>query len=122
MIAESINDALIEAVKALGGSKTVGMAIWPAKGVEAAQRHLLACLNAERPEKLSPDEAHHVERLARSKGCHVIAEFRNHDLSYAEPVPLEPKDEADELRRKFIESTRSLAKLAQRIEHLEMRS
>lgn len=121
MIAESLNDALIEAVKALGGSKKAGEALWPAKGVEAAQRHLLACLNPERQEKLSPDEAHYIERLARAIGCHVVAEFRNHSLSYAAPVPLEPKDEADELRRQYIEAARSMASMATRIEQLEKR-
>lgn len=37
----------------------------------------------------------------------------------AEPQPVEPKDEADELRRQFIESTRALTKMAERIEQLE---
>ena len=40
-------------------------------------------------------------------------------LSYAEPVPIEPKDEAAELRRQFIESSRGLARLAERIERLQ---
>jgi hypothetical protein len=55
MLAESFNDALIECVKAAGGSKAVGVALWPAMGVEAAQRRLLACLNPERNEKLGPE-------------------------------------------------------------------
>lgn len=119
MLPESLNDAYIEAVKILGGSKAVGIALWPAKGVEAAQRHLLACLNPDRNEKLGPDECLHIERMARERGSHVVAQYRAAVLSYAEPVPLEPKDEADELRRQFIESTRVLAKMAQRIELLE---
>ena len=57
--------------------------------------------------------------MARERGCHAGMQYLAAALSYAEPVPVEPKDEADELRRQFIESTRTLAKMAQRIEQLE---
>lgn len=116
---DGIYETLIECVKAIGGSKVAGIALWPAKGVEASQRHLLACLNPERNEKLGHDEVLHVLRLARERGCHAGMQYLAAALSYAEPVPVEPKDEADELRRQFIESTRTLAKMAQRIEQLE---
>ena len=119
MLPESFNDALVECVKACGGSKVVGVALWPAKGVEAAQRQLLACLNPDRAEKLGPDEVLMVFRMARQRGCHVGMQFLAAELSYSEPSPIEPKDEADELRRQFIESTRTLSKLAERIERLD---
>ena len=115
---DGIYETLIECVKAIGGSKVAGIALWPAKGVEASQRHLLACLNPERNEKLGPDEVLHVLRLARERGCHAVMQFYADQLSYS-AAPVEPKDEADELRRQFIESTRTLAKMAQRIEQLE---
>lgn len=41
---ESVNDALIGAVKALGGSKQVGPLLWPEKAPDAAER--LALLDA----------------------------------------------------------------------------
>lgn len=116
---ESINDALIECVKACGGSKAVGVALWPAKGVEAAQRQLLACLNPERNEKLGPDEVLLLLRLARDKGCHAGMQFLATTLSYAEPVPVEPKDEADELRRQVLAMGQSLQKALSRIEQLD---
>lgn len=116
---ESINDALIECVKACGGSKAVGVALWPAKGVEAAQRQLLACLNPERNEKLGPEEMIHVMRLARAKGCHAGMQHLSAELSYAEPVPVEPKDEADELRRQVLAMGQSLQKALSRIEQLD---
>lgn len=115
---ETINDALVECVKACGGSKVVGILLWPSKGVEVAQRHLLSCLNPDRNEKLGPDEVLHILRLARQRGCHVGMQFLATELSYAEPQPVEPRDEADQLRREFIESTRVLAKMAERIEKL----
>lgn len=116
---ESITDALVECVKACGGSKVVGLAMWPTKGVEGAQRHLLACLNAERAEKLGPDELLHLLRMAREKGCHVGMSFMAHQAGYSEPQPVEPQDERAQLQREFIESTRALARMAQRIEALD---
>lgn len=89
----SINSMLIECVKAAGGSKTVGGILWPEKTITEAQRLLLACLNDERPEKLSPDQAFLIEKLARNAGCHVAIEFRCKALSYSQPTPIEPEDE-----------------------------
>lgn len=119
MLPESLNDAYVEAVKALGGSKVVGVALWPAKGVEPAQRHLLAALNPDRHEKLSPEEAMLIERMARERGCHVVMQYRAHALSYAEPVPIKPVDEADELRRQVIEMGHQLQGALARIEQLD---
>lgn len=120
MLPESLNDALIEAVKACGGSKAVGLALWPAKGLEAAQRQLLACLNPDRQEKLGPDEVLHVLRLARDRGCHTGMQYIAHALSYSEPTPIEPKDEAAELQRQFIERSGELLKMAEKIQRLQV--
>jgi len=46
---KTFNDALIECVKAAGGSKVVGAALFPEKPLDTAQRLLLACLNEDRP-------------------------------------------------------------------------
>lgn len=124
---ESLNDALIECVKACGGSKAVGLALWPAKGVEAAQRQLLACLNPERAEKLGPDEVLHVLRMARERGCHAGMQYLAEALGYAEPVPIEPKDELADLLRQYLaareESGRKDARLDRLLaQHLGMRA
>jgi hypothetical protein len=116
---ETLNDALIECVKAAGGSKHVGNKVWPEKPIDAAQRHLLNCLNEGKAERLTPEQVLLIAKLARSKGCHAYAEFVAADMGYAAPVPVEPKDEAAELKRQFIESTRALAAMAARIEQLE---
>lgn len=117
---EHLHEALIEAVKAAGGSKAVAIALWgSAAGVDVVQRKLLACLNPERAEKLSLDEVLAVMRLGRQHGCHAPMQFLSRALSYAEPQPIQPRDEADELRRQFIESTRALAAMAARIEGLD---
>lgn len=115
---ESLNDALIECVKVCGGSKVVGAALWPARGVEVAQRYLLSCLNADRAEKLAPEEVLHIMRLARERGSHVGMQYVAASMGYSMPTPVEPKDEAGELQRQFIEATRHLTKMAERIEKL----
>lgn len=116
---ETLNDALIECVKAAGGSKHVGNKVWPEKTIDAAQRHLLNCLNEGKAERLTPEQTLLIAKLARDHGCHAYMHYASHALSYSEPAPVEPKDEADQLRREFIETTRLLAKMAERIETLE---
>ena len=119
---DTLHEALIECVKAAGGSKVVAAALWPAKAarnLDDARRYLTACLDHERAEKLSLDELLHVLRAARERGCHTGMEFLAQALSYAEPVPIEPKDEADELRRQVLSMGRDLqAKLA-RLEQID---
>lgn len=115
---DAINDAVIACVKACGGSKTVGVTLWPAKGIEAAQRHLLSCLNPDRAEKLGPDEVLHIARLAREKGCHAYMEHLAHSLGYAPPVPTEPRDELTELLRQSNELNREIQRRQERIERL----
>ena len=115
---ESFNDALVQCVIALGGSKQVGPLIWPEKTPEAAQRQLLDCLNEERPSKLSPDQVLMLLRLARAKGCHVGMEYLAEALGYAAPVPVSKEDAADQLKREFIEATNKLAAMAQQIQRI----
>lgn len=101
-LAESLNDALVDCVKACGGSKPVAHALWPSKPLDAAQRHLLACLNESKPERLCPDDMLLLLRMARDRGCHVGMQYIAHALSYAEPVPIEPRDELADLIRQYI--------------------
>ena len=100
---DGIYETLIECVKAIGGSKVAGIALWPAKGVEASQRHLLACLNPERNEKLGPDEVLHVLRLARERGCHAGMQYLAAALSYAEPAHRDRAATGGPLQRSALE-------------------
>jgi hypothetical protein len=119
MVFESLNDALAHCVAECGGSKAVGHALWPAKDVDAAARLLLACLNPDRNEKLALDEVVHIMRMARERGCHAGMRYLAAELSYAEPVPIKPRDEADELRRQLLEMGRDLQHKLARLEELE---
>lgn len=113
---DSINEALVECVKALGGSKKVGPDIFPDLAPDAAQRKLLDCLNDDRPQQLNPAQAVLIIRKAREIGCHVGMHYLADSLGYAEPVPIEPEDERAKLQREYIEAARSMRELAERIE------
>lgn len=112
----TFNSALIDAVKALGGSKVVGHKLWPEKAVDAAQRHLLACLNEDKPERLSPDHLMLLLRLARDKGYHGAFAQMCALLGYAEPQPINPKDELTELLREYLEAKKVEGEKSARIE------
>ena len=114
---KTFNDALIECVKAAGGSKVVGAALFPEKPLDTAQRLLLACLNEDRPEKLSPDQALFIMRMAKNKGFHGV-NLPCDELGYSHPSPVEPKDEMAELQRQFIEASKHISAMAERIEKL----
>lgn len=116
---ETLYEALIACVKAAGGSKQVGPLLWPEKAPDAAQRQLLDCLNDDRPQNLTPAQVLLVLRMARDRGCHVGIQYLAAALSYAEPQPIEPKDEADQLRREVVEGMRVLQATMQRLEQLD---
>lgn len=119
---DSLNEALVECVKACGGSKQVAPILWPEKSPEAAQRLLLDCLNDDRPAHLSPDHMVLVLRLAHARGYHAGFSFLAASLGYAKPVPIEPRDEAADLQRQFVAATQSLAAMVQRMEQLHPQS
>jgi hypothetical protein len=123
MLDGSLTLALVDAVKALGGSKVVGCKIWPEKAPDAAQRLLLDCLNDDRPAHLTPDHVRLILRLARQRGHHDAVAWLLADLGYAPPVPVEPADVLGELQRElqreFIAATRQMANMAARIERMQ---
>ncbi len=121
-VPESWHEALIEAVKAAGGSKVVAAALWPSaasRDLDAARRKLTNSLDPERAEKLSLDEALHVMRMARDAGCHAPMAFLSAVLHYAPPLPIRPRDEADQLRRELLAMGRTLQSGLDRLQRLE---
>ncbi|MES1979744.1 MAG: hypothetical protein V4451_17020 [Pseudomonadota bacterium] len=113
---ETLNQTLIDCVRAAGGSAIVGPKLWPEKLNETAQRNLLDCLNEERPAKLSPDQVLLVLRLAREKGYHGGVNYILQALGYAPTTPVEPKDEVADLMRTFQSSVALQADLVVRME------
>lgn len=115
---ESLADALRDCIAACGGLKTVGKLLWPEKDADIAGRLLADCLNESKREKLSPEQVLLILRLARGKGCHAGMTFISRDLGYADPQPIEPEDEKAKLQREFIEASKHMARLAERIERV----
>jgi hypothetical protein len=117
LIHESLNDALTDAVRAMGGSKKVASALWPSKPLDQAKNWLNDCLNPHRPEKLSLSEIMFLLRGAREIGYHGAMNYIAQECGYR-IEPVEAQDEKERLIREFNESTRALAKIAERIERL----
>lgn len=116
---ESMNEALVECIKAAGGSAAVGAKLWPERAPGSAQRLLLDCMNEERPSKLDPEQVLFILRLARERGCHAGMNYLAHELSYAGPIPIEPRDERDDLRRQVLEMGKALQAALERIEKID---
>lgn len=115
---ESLNEALREVILALGGTKKVAAQMRPEKTVDEAARWLNDCLNADRREKLDPDQVLWLLRESRKVGCHSAMHYLCEESGYSPAHPVEPQDELAELQRNFIESTKHLSKMAERIERL----
>lgn len=113
---ESMNDALIECIKACGGSKVVGAALFPELPPEQAQRSLLDAVNPDRPRRLSPEHVVLIMRMARKVGCHAGMQFLCAELGYADPQPVEPRDEMADLMRDFNAAVALQGQIAERME------
>ena len=120
LIHESLNEAMADAVRAVGGSKKVGSLLWPALPIEQAKNRLNDCLNAARPEKLSLAEVMFVLRAAHDAGYHGAMQYIAQESGYSLPQPVEPQDEAAQLQREFIEAVRASQKIAARLERLNV--
>lgn len=115
------NKALEVVVRALGGSKVVAPLLWPDKGVMEAQRLLCDCLSDDRPAKLDFGQLLFILRKAKERGIHDGMEYIADHLGYTVPQPIQPKDEADELRRRLLEMGREMQDALQRLERVEAR-
>lgn len=114
---ERIEDAIAAVADALG-RKRLACELWPEKTARDAHNLLDACLNAERRERLTPQQLLFVARRGREDGRHAIMQYLTRELGYADPQPIEPEEERARLQREFVEATHRLARLAERIEAL----
>ena len=113
-----LNQALIECIKAAGGSKVVASLLWPQKELEQARRRLMDCLNDDRPDRLCPDQVLLIARIARKAGCHAYMAHLAAALHYDPPVPREPRDEAAELQRAFVLAVQQQQQILDRMQVL----
>ena len=63
-----------------------------------------------------------VLRMARNRGVHVGMGALCELLSYAAPVPLEPQDEADQLRREVLAMGQQLQATLERLNAVDQRT
>jgi len=117
----SLEDSLKSVVRALGGAKTTGHKLRPDLDPDAAGRWLLSCLESERAERLSLGQLMLLLRWGHDIGCHAGMDYIARDSGYAEPAPITPEDEQDELMREFNAGVKTLAGLADRIERVTSR-
>lgn len=116
---ENPNDALKALVVALGGTKQVGPALWPDKGVDEARRLLCDTLSDERPAKLDLSQVLFIFRLGKAKGVHIGMDYIAATLGYSKPTPLEPIDELADLLRQVSEQQKTMAAQFARIAALQ---
>lgn len=119
---ESITDALREVVMMLGGTKSVGARMRPELSPDHAGRWLADCLNEDRRERINPDQVLWLVREGRKVGAHGLISFLCSEGGYAVPVPVDPEDERAKLQREYVEAARNMAKMAERIERLQVRA
>lgn len=118
LFCENINEAIREAVKALGGAKAVGGKMRPEMLADEAGRWLSDCLNSDRREKLKPEQLLWIIREARKVGCHTLINYICSDAAYSNPAPIEPENEQAKLMREFIEATKQQTRNVERMERL----
>lgn len=116
---DDINDALREAVRALGGVKQVGALLWPEVAPDTAGNRLRDCLNPERREKLSPEQLVFLLRKSREAGYHAAMEFVTYECGYAKPAPVDPSDKLAELQRQFIDAVEGLTQIQAQIQRAQ---
>lgn len=114
---ECPEDALRAAVQALGGSKKVGSMLWPDKGVDAASRLLLDCINPSRAEKLEITQIMRVFALAKEAGCHGPFAWFAGEIGY-DVKPITKAEEVDRLTTVVEQSTKTLSAALTALERL----
>jgi hypothetical protein len=115
---DSINDALTEIVRALGGPKKVGPMLKPDLTVHDSSNVVSACLNIDRRERFTPEQVQFLLREARKICCHAAINFICGDAGYTSPQPVEPEDEKAKLMREFIEATKQQSRNVERMAQL----
>lgn len=115
----SVREALESEIMLAGGWRLVAKALYPEKYKESpdsAIRFLRNQVNPEHHQKLDYYQAQLIKQLAREKaGRSALVEFDCSDLAYSKPSPIEPEDEKAKLQREYINSVKTLERLASQL-------
>lgn len=115
---EGPEDALREAVRAIGGPKKVGPMLWPDKTPDAAARLLQDCLNAGRSEKLDLSQVLFILRAARDTGFHAAFQYLAADAGY-DARPVSREEEEDRTTAIIASASTTLAQALATLERLK---
>jgi hypothetical protein len=115
---EDIYEALRTDVMACGGTKAIGLAMWPKLSAAEAQQRVSNCLNRTRSEKFDAEEILFIKRLARQKGSFATVAFEMQDLNMTMPTPIEPEDERARLQREVVKAAETFKQMITRLERL----
>ena len=113
-------EALKVDIARLGGMKVVGHALFPDKQPGKAGEYLGACLQHGRREKLDYSQILWIKVEARKVGSYAAQLYENRLCGFADPVPVEPEDEAAALMRDFNNSVKMHRAILTRMERLNM--
>lgn len=118
---EGPEDALRAAAQALGGAKKVGPMLWPDKGVDAAARHLLDCINPSRAEKLEITQLMQIFKLAKDAGYNSPFAWFANEVGY-DAKPITRAEEVDRLTLVVEQSSKTLATALATLERIQRTS
>lgn len=117
---EDINAALGHVISALGGNKSVGVALWPSLSADAAGKKVANCLNNEHAQQFHAQDILWILKTASAKGLHSAMAYINSETGYAPPIPIEPLDEAAQLQKEFIAAVQAQQQILRRFEKLNL--
>lgn len=118
---ETIHDALGADIAAAGGFKVVAGKLWPTDSPSTATAKLRNSLNPEQPHKLCPDEVLAIKRLAHEAGSTATVDYEAAQLGY-QITWVDPRDEAEDLRRQTRDLLAMVLKNQERIDRAEERA
>lgn len=113
-----IYDALGDLVRAAGGPKAVGEALYPKKQPDDAAGYVKDCLNRTRRETFDAEEIQWLLKKGREAGCHDPIKWICDQAGYTAPDPKEPETELAKLLREYIELEARRTGIAPKIEEL----
>lgn len=116
---DTIYDALGADIAAAGGFKVVAAKLWPTETNAAAK--LRNSINPDQPHKLCADEVLAIKRLAREFGSTATVGYEAQQLGF-QVTWVDPKDEADELRRRIADQLAILNRMMGRLERADERA
>lgn len=118
---ETLFDALGADIAAAGGFKTVASRLWPSESLTTSAARLRNSINETQPQKLCPEEVLQIKRLAREAGSTATVDFEAQQLGYA-VTWVDPKDEAEGLRRELRDLMDIVNRKLDRIEKADERA